>query len=448
MRNRCLLPVVVLLLLAVPLFADTYPFGGPFTTDNDDSCDISNLPAATLLLPYFEVDLDDFEGETTLFTVTNVGDRARVVRVTLWTDVGFPVVSFNIYLTGYDVQSINLRDIIGSGRIGTEAGTGTSVSPFGPLSRTAGAGYDLTNCTRIPHLSPAIVAFMQSAFTTGYVPVEGGCTIGREHTNAVGYATMDVVGECTGTMPIDSAYFRDELRYENVLMGEYQQLNPSTASAQGGTMVHIRAIPEGRKGEREAGNLPRTFYQRLTSDGASVPVSDARQPLPSTFFARWINGGPAPFQTSLKIWRELSTRDLSECDLDDRDPLRTAEIVLFDEAENAFTQATVPRGEPPQPAASETLPASALVSITDLDVFPIPPNGAQAGWVYLNLDNRDATATHAEQAWVISSMRAEGRYSVDMDATAFGNGCSPRLPQSEITEDGPGVIGPAPNVTP
>jgi hypothetical protein len=30
----------------------------PATTNNDDSCDISLLPAATLLLPYFEVETD------------------------------------------------------------------------------------------------------------------------------------------------------------------------------------------------------------------------------------------------------------------------------------------------------------------------------------------------------------------------------------------------------
>ena len=30
---------------------------GPATTNNDDSCDIGAAPAATLLLPYFEVDL-------------------------------------------------------------------------------------------------------------------------------------------------------------------------------------------------------------------------------------------------------------------------------------------------------------------------------------------------------------------------------------------------------
>jgi hypothetical protein len=447
MTNRRLLPVAVLLLLALPLLGDTFPNGGPRTTDNDDGCDIANLPAATLLLPYFEVDLDDFEGETTLFTVTNVGDRARVVRVTLWTDYGFPIVSFNVYLTGYDVQSINIRDVLASGRIGADEGTGTSVSPIGELSRTAGAGYNLANCTRIPHLSPEMVARLQDAFTLGRIALPSGmCTVGNAHVNAIGYATMDVVSQCTDVMPIDRSYYTEDLRYENVLMGEYQQLNPGQAYAQGGAMVHIRAVPEGGTERGLTTNFPRTFYERLTFSSGEDTPTDGRQPLPSSFVARWINGTGAAFETSFKIWRELSLHDLTGCGADD-DALSVAEIVVFDEAENAVTQARPPAGDPPRPAVPGNLPAAALVNVSDDDFFPRLPNGATAGWVYLNLDSRDPEATHAEQAWVISSMRAEGRYSVDMDATGLGNGCSPRNDESEITE-GTKVIGPSPNVTP
>jgi hypothetical protein len=75
--NRLLL----LLLLAFPIAAAT--------NANDDSCDVSVLPAATLLLPYFEVDLDDQSRGTTLFTVTNVTNVDRVAHVTLWTDRAF-----------------------------------------------------------------------------------------------------------------------------------------------------------------------------------------------------------------------------------------------------------------------------------------------------------------------------------------------------------------------
>ncbi|HEX6095983.1 MAG TPA: hypothetical protein VF432_06650 [Thermoanaerobaculia bacterium] len=436
---------------AVPLLGDTFSIGGPRSTDNDDSCDVTALPAATLLLPYFEVDLDDFNGETTLFTVTNVADRAQVVRVTLWTDYGYPVVSFNIYLTGYDVQSINLRDVIYTGRIGGEEGTGTSVSPVGELSRSAGSGRDVTNCTDIPHLDPAIVTLMQHAFTLGAYPLpnDAACVVGNTHTNAIGYATMDVVARCSDALPTDEAYFTQDIRYDNVLMGEYQQLNPANAYAQGGTLVHIRAIPEGgtqqsRNGAMSAVNFPHTFYGRFVS--GDTP-SDARQPLPSRYLARWINGGAGGFQTAFKIWRELTGRNAGACGIDN-DYTTVAEFVLFDEAENAFGQAVPPGGDPPRPPEAQDLPAAALINIADGDYFPVVPNAARAGWAYMNLDSRSTTATRAEQAWVISSMRAEGRYSGDFDATAFGNGCSPRVNESEISEGGAGPIGPSPNTTP
>src|SRR5439155_26326967 len=45
----------------------------PTTTNNDDSCDLTNSPAATLLLPYFEVDMGTAgTGRTTIFSITNV----------------------------------------------------------------------------------------------------------------------------------------------------------------------------------------------------------------------------------------------------------------------------------------------------------------------------------------------------------------------------------------
>src|SRR5215216_1332535 len=72
----------------------TFDDGGPATTNNDDSCDISVAPAATLLLPYFEVDIDDPAGETTLFTITNVSNEDQIAHVTLWTDYSFPVIDF------------------------------------------------------------------------------------------------------------------------------------------------------------------------------------------------------------------------------------------------------------------------------------------------------------------------------------------------------------------
>src|SRR3954447_16333464 len=95
---------------------------GPTTTNNDDSCDIGVAPAATLLLPYFEVDVTN-RTQTTLFTITNVTRLPQIAHVTVWTDWSFPVLDFNIYLTGYDVQGISMNRILSDTVVAQPNGT-------------------------------------------------------------------------------------------------------------------------------------------------------------------------------------------------------------------------------------------------------------------------------------------------------------------------------------
>src|SRR5256885_2823584 len=116
----------------------------PTSTNNDDTCDIASAaPAATLLLPYFEVDFNSPQttARTTLFTIVNVTDLPQIAHVVLWTDWSFPALDFNIFLTGYDVQGINLQDIFVRATIapGAVAGTGGPSSNTGiPTHPTAG----------------------------------------------------------------------------------------------------------------------------------------------------------------------------------------------------------------------------------------------------------------------------------------------------------------------
>jgi hypothetical protein len=406
------------------------------TTNNDDSCDIAVLPAATLLLPYFEVDLDDPEGETTLVTITNVTNLDAIARVTLWTDRAYPVFTFNVYLTGYDVQAINLYDLIERGLIAPDAGTGTAITRREDFS-VPNAQLDLAGCERLAgRLDDPAIVLMQSVFTEGDIP--GGCRdVGGEHDNAVGYATIDVVGNCSSLTPIDAAYWNTDLRYDNVLLGDFQQINSRHNFAQGGPLVHIRAIPEGgtprdRRASNNAG-FPRTFYARYQSSLA--PRLDARQPLPSQFAVRWIHGGPTEFETSLKVWREARAGiDASCADYASDVNLAVHEIVVFDEDENAVGSAG---GRYERAATSRT-------SIDDTDAYPQLANGANGGWMYVNMD-RGARDDIASQAWIISSMRAERRYSTDFDAIALGNGCSAPAARSEVTAMNGAPIAPAPN---
>ena len=426
---RQLLRCILLTALAVPLASHAA------TRDDDDSCDIAALPSATLLLPYFEVDLDDPNGETTVFTITNVWNFDTIARVTLWTDRGYPVLTFNTYLTGYDVQSLDLRDIFAGGV--SAPATGTRVTKRGNYA-DVNARLNLNDCQRLGGpLADDVVARLRHAFLEGTIP--GECAeVGGAHDRAIGYATIDVVGNCSTSTPLDAEYWTRDLRYANVLIGDYQQINTTSGLAQAGPLVHIRAIPEGgAPGERRASSekygagFPRTFYARFQSPLA--PDLDGRQPLPSQFATRWIQGGAAEFETTLKIWREgRAGADASCSAYSFEDDLAVREIVVFDEQENA-----VGSGERIE------LAATSRKSVDDPN-FPQLANGAVSGWIYLNLD-RSGRDDIASQAWVISSMRAQSQYSTDIDAIALGNGCTAPAEKSEISFARGSVIAPAPD---
>src|SRR5260370_36188722 len=110
-------------------------------------CTIDDVPAATLLLPYFEVDLNNPNGLTTLFSVNNASATAALVHVVLWSDLSVPVLDFNIYLTGFDVQPVNLRDIIVFGNLPQTASAGhdpgDTISPKRPVSQDS----NVASCT-------------------------------------------------------------------------------------------------------------------------------------------------------------------------------------------------------------------------------------------------------------------------------------------------------------
>ena len=423
-------------------------FANAATTRNDDSCDIAVLPAATLLLPYFEVDLEDPEEETTIFTITNVTGVDQVANAVLWTDRSYPVINFSLYLTGYDVQAIDLHDVIGRGIIASEYGPGTERNKRGKYSG-ANPSTDVSYCDWLPGaLDNFYVERMQEAFTRGVSPDFGSqprCEgVGSRHDRAVGYVTIDVTNSCEPLMHHDRGYWTDQIAYDNVLIGDYQQVSLARNEAQGGPMVHIRAVPEGgtagtRRGRAWDPGFGRTFYSRFQAE--STPFLDARQPLPSLFAARWIDSDdPSDLQTTLKVWREGRNGIDAPCSAYAADDQRALiDVVTFDENENATGLANGAA------VARPKLPATSRTDVESELLYPQLTNGAKAGWMYLNLDaaRGDDAAT---QAWVITSMRAEGRYSIDIDAVALGNGCSAPARTSEVTRAGGATITPAPNV--
>jgi len=503
MKKTLILAMVAALALTGSVFAAgrqatpeaTFAFGvgggaaGPSTTNNDDSCDIGTAPAATLLLPYFEVETAT-RGVDTFFTVTNVSDLPQIAHVTVWTDWSYPVLDFNIFLTGYDVQAISLYDVIVNGIIAptnpnlTAGGTSSNTTP-GSVSaaNTANPNLVLANCTALPgFINAPIRSAVQSALTTGiynsagFTASCGTTAVGspaathRTTTTAVGYVTIDVSSRCSTTLPNDPSYFASEILFDNVLTGDYETLDRTAGSnyAGGNPLVHIRAVPEGGPaGVPLAGNqtnLPYTFYSRYINGqtvGATTYTGtllnyDRRQPLPASFAARWIQGGATSFNTDFKIWREGRVGPATCANSVSNSALAITEIVRFDEHENPMTFNPGVIISPSVPATI-TLPETSRTS-TASGTYPnnTSPAGDTAGWMYLNLNSGTTTggvnlALHptfgprVSQNWVVVSMTGAGStaglFGVEFDATWLGNGCSPAIASTNggLT----GLIGPA-----
>lgn len=422
-----------------------FPSGSPSSTANNDSCDIAALPAATLLLPYFEV--NPFTRATdTFFTFTNVSPSPQIISVTFWTDRAFPVLTFNIFLTGYDAQALSAYDIVVNGVLpATSPSTGPGSRSLANNSNQNFLPAAVSACSGMPTTIPSSVALsVLNALTIGsYGAVSG---IGNSHPSlALGYVTADVVATCSSNNPTSPSYF-NALLFDNVLLGDYMILETSSTSGipvMASPMVHIRATPSGGPaGLVVPTNLPYTFYDRYTPAGARS--MDRRQPLPSTFAARFIEaGGIGSINTTFTIWREgLSGSSASSSAYAPNAAIPATEMVRFDEHEN------------PSVAGSGTLPATSRPATSSVSFPPfLSPAGDVAGWMYLNLNNGGSSAYSGRgagsayqgvsQNWVNAQMYTSGTtaYGWEMQVVALGNGCSP-APASGA------VIRPASNTTP
>ena len=120
-------------------------------------------PAATLLVPYFEVDLNSPTGRSTVVSVRATSGTAGLTHVTLWTDQGVPVFGFNLYLTGYDVQTFDVRDVL-NGALPATASDGQdpqdTISHQGPISQDI----NFASCTGV--LPPAPLSSSASMSST------------------------------------------------------------------------------------------------------------------------------------------------------------------------------------------------------------------------------------------------------------------------------------------
>ncbi|HEV8632366.1 MAG TPA: hypothetical protein VGV61_18775 [Thermoanaerobaculia bacterium] len=395
---------------------------------------IDDVPAATLLLPYFELDLANSSGVTTLFSINNASATSQLAHVTVWSTASIPVLDFDVYLTGYDVQTFNIRDILVGGIL-PQTGFGTSNplnSPGSPKGAFSFAKVNFPNCNAsnappappvysIPAISPSFLAHLQALLTGKKSPVDGTCAARNLGDNiARGYITVDNVNSCSLLFPSSTGYFISGglgiASNRNTLWGDYFYVNPGENFAQGETLVHVEADAAvfATAGEY-------TFYGRYVGGTAA----DNREALATTFATRYLSGGAFTGGTTLVAWRDSKFLPGFSCTLGPNyGDLFENQIVSFDELENPLTVITGgPSGEP-LPGAQCTFCDEAQRVKVGTDIV----TNAAFGWLYLNLNHataNDATLgagyTNIAQAWVTAVMDASGRFSVGFDAIQLDN---------------------------
>jgi len=386
---------------------------------------IDVVPSATLLLPYFEVaTAGPAAGVNTLFSINNASATAILAHVTVWSDQSIPVLDFDVYLTGYDIQTVNLFDVLINGNLPRTASAGQDtnpqISPKGPISQDI----NFASCSgTLPYTNPALNAAFRAhllAILQGNPSPTFGTCYGSKTKDGIlrGYVTVDTVNACNVLFPTQLATgYAADLTFQNVLWGDYFYVNSAQNFAQGDTLVHIEACATCV--------LDHTFYGRYAG-GTGI---DHREALPTTMGARYVNGGDFTGGTSFAIWREGGDQTSAVSYSCTRQgpaqwyPLPATQIGVFDETEQVETGENCPSGfdcgiEILIPNEAQRVRVSSTGGILTPFSF---------GWVYLNLQwgPLPAYGDNFAQMWLTTEMDANGRFSVGFSGVQFDNANTP-----------------------
>lgn len=406
--------LAMIVAVVAPLRAQAQPF---------DVEHVTNEPAATLLLPYFEAQVPKTiggkpSGINTLFSINNASATAVMVHVTIWSDFSVPVFGFNIYLTGYDVQPISMADLL-NGKLPITADAADdptdTISNKGPLSQDINFPGDMSS--QPSQLDVATINHIRAALTGKPSPLLSGQCLGRDYAEkkpiARGYVTADAVNQHTALVPNDINYFTGVTTTQNVLWGDSFFVDKSKKIGRGDALVGVRASQSDPQ-VNDIGEY--SFYD--TTNGSLVPV-DHRQPLGGVYAGRFVNVPKHPFYpsgTSAIVWRDSKVAQVPfTCGVTPTwFPLSQRQIVAFDEQENPELLSISPF-----PGATQSVKVGGAT-------FPV---SAESGWLYMDLNAAAPSVSGSpvedpsvEQAFVSMVFDSKGKYSVGARAVVLDDG--------------------------
>ncbi len=444
-------------------------------------CAFDNVPAATLLFPFVQFDYNNPDaGSVTNFAITNVSSEAQIVHVTLWTDYSVAILDFNILLTGYDVQSMNIRDILGSGILPVTgpaySNVGLTPNSDGPISGTnslngwwiddpgvALAAPESTSglvCTvgnpsgyvgGIPlstlelfqtwlQKSQTVSRYFDDscAFGTSSV-VTGTWWLERDDTTPTWmYITVDVVTECNKLFPDSLAYF-NLLSLDNVLIGDLLYLDQMNNYSEAMNAVHIEADMDASAVVTPTAiggfiGSPITFYHRYAYPvGTTTPALDYREPLPTAWAFRYFNDASINAFTWIRAWKGSTVYknipDLLASPWSENVSMMIATNCLaytyyaWDEEENVTSTTDNPWS---QPGGERIVPNLLPLETQEVNVdeFTLPDH---FGWMLFvwpasNFDVLTGIATpDYYQTWMGVKYQAFGQYSAALEGAVMAN---------------------------
>ncbi len=397
---------------------------------------IDFVPAATMLLPYFEVDLDapnSTAGLNTYFSINNASAAATIAHVVIWSDYTVPLLDFNVYLTGYDVQTINLYDIIALGNIPPTAEDNVDEPADAISNDGSGLGLpfpledpediEIDSCIgNLPINNPIpaiLINRLRNGLTGKATTFDGGQCVGFNYGDNVarGYITIDNVNECTLLFPATPGYFGPGgvASDENQLWGDYFIVDAPNAFAIGESLVAIEA--EDGLGQQAF----YTFYGRFLGGSGA----DDREALGNVYATRYLKSNPLfTGGTDLLVWREAnSTSPTSPFVCGSAPvpfPLNETAVVAFDEAENGVPLCTQGGSQVSPPTGGDDACFPLETQRVSIGTAPLNPP-ENFGWLYLDLDVPTLSPGPEEQAWVVTNISGLGVYSVGYDALQLNN---------------------------
>jgi len=266
------------------------------------TCSYDNVPAATLLVPYFKVSRngstggDVPEGGTdTLIALTNVSNTAVIVHATVWNKYSRAILDWNIPMTAFDVAFFRMKDVL-NGKLNSNSNTQSAArlpNDLCGINRNTGAyapvtGFGATTYIRFRNPDATDIARSISIYdsTRGELPVGGnfrrtvwdsldesgdivnfrapggvnildtdnrGCGSAVDGTYSgdfSGYVTLDVVNYCTNWFPDEPQFYTlDAIATSgwsvygytpNCLIGDVFYIDPA---ASGGVIAGDVAVP-------------------------------------------------------------------------------------------------------------------------------------------------------------------------------------------------------------